>query len=62
MAYNIVRGMDKIRSGVDPEEGAGSPDTLTNPKNIGLLSNTGLDPLKITKLPSQHRHASQTPF
>ena len=23
-------------------------------KNIGFLKNTGLDPLKITKLPSQH--------
>ena len=36
--------------------------------NIGFLSNTGLDPLKISKLPSQHsmldhhRHASETPF
>ena len=27
---------------------------LENYKNIGFLSNTGLDPLKITKLPSQH--------
>ena len=25
-----------------------------NTKNIGFLSNTGPDPLKITKLPSQH--------
>ena len=37
-------------------------------QNIGFLSNTGLDPLKITKLSSQHsmlghhRHASETPF
>ena len=42
--------------------------TLKNHKNIGFLSNTGLDPLKITKLPSKHsmlryhRHASETPF
>ena len=37
-------------------------------KNIGFLSNTGQDPLKITKLQSQrsmlghHRHSSETPF
>ena len=48
--------------------GAGGPDPLKNHKNIGFLSNTGLDPLKITKLPRQHsmvghhRHASETPF
>ena len=41
---------------------------LKNHKNIGFLCDTGPDPLKITKLPSQysmlghHRHASQTPF
>ena len=41
---------------------------LKNHKNIGFLSNTGPDPLKITKLQSQfstlghHRHASKTPF
>ena len=39
-----------------------------NHKNIGFLSNTCSDPLKITKLSSQHsmlghhRHASETPF
>ena len=39
---------------------------LKNHKNIGFLSNTGPDPLKITKLPSQHsmlghhQHASET--
>ena len=44
------------------------PDPLKNHKNIGLLSNTGPDPLKITKLPSQHsmlghhRPTSETPF
>ena len=41
---------------------------LENHKNIGFFSNTGLDPLKIVKLPSQlsifghNRHASETPF
>ena len=30
------------------------PPPLKNHKNIGFLSNTGPDPLKITKLPSQH--------
>ena len=48
--------------------GAGRPDPLENKKNIRLLSNTGPDPFKITKLPSQHsmlgHHlpASETPF
>ena len=53
----------------DPEVGTGGLDPLPkNHKNIGFLSNTGLDPLKITKLSSQHsmlghhRHASETPF
>ena len=41
---------------------------LKNHKNIGFLSKTGLDPLKLTKLPSQysmlghHRPASETPL
>ena len=48
--------------GADPEgggggggggRGSGAP-ILENHKNIGFLSKTGLDPLKITKLPSQH--------
>ena len=49
----------------DPEGGTRDPDPpLKNYKNIGFLSNTGPDPLKITKLSSQHsmishyRHAS----
>ena len=48
--------------------GRGSGLPLENHKNIGFLSNTGPDPLKITKLPSQqsmkghHRNASETPF
>ena len=42
--------------------------TLKNYKNIGSLSNTGPNPLKISKIPSQplmldhHRPARETPF
>ena len=56
----------------DPEWGkTGGPDPpppLKNHKNIGFPSNIDLDPLKITRLPSQHsivghyRHASEMPF
>ena len=52
----------------DPEGRTGGPDHLKNHKNIGFSSNIDLDPLKITKLPSQHllvghyRHASETRF
>ena len=54
----------------DPEVGTGGPDisALKSCKNIGFLDNTGPEPLKITKLPSQHsmlghhRDASETPF
>ena len=39
-------------------EGTGDPDPPPTPgktqKIIGFLSNSGPDPLKITKLPSQH--------
>ena len=48
--------------------GSGPPPPLKNYRNIGFLSINGLDPLKITKLPSQHamlghyRLASETPF
>ena len=41
---------------------------IQNHKNIEFLSNTGPDPLKFSKLPSQHstmghhRHARETPF
>ena len=41
----------------DPEGGAGGPvpPTLKNHKNIGFLSNIGLDPQKKhTKIPNQH--------
>ena len=35
-------------------EGGGTEDlALEKSRNIGFLSNTGLDPLKITKLPNQ---------
>ena len=53
----------------DPEGGTGGPDPLENHKNHDrFFSNTGPDPLKIVKLPSQlsilgnNRHASKTPF
>ena len=50
--------------------GTGGPDPppMKNHKNIWFTSNIDLDPLKITKLPSQHsmlghhRHANETPF
>ena len=40
------------------------PLPLKNHKHIGFLSNTGLDPLKITKhsMFEHQRHASETPF
>ena len=44
------------------------PPDLENHKNIGFLTNTGPDPLRITKLQRQHSmlghhgHASETPF
>ena len=44
------------------------PPPPENHKNIEYLSNTGPDPLKFSKLPSQHstlghyRHPSETPF
>ena len=46
--------------------GAGGPDPLKIIKNIGFLSHTGVDLLKMTKLPSQHSmlgnhwHVSET--
>ena len=48
--------------------GSGPGLPLENYKNIGSLSNTGPDPLKITNLPIQHsmlghhRPARETPF
>ena len=48
--------------------GAGGPNPLKKSQKYRFCSNTGPDPLKITKLPSQHsmlghhRHANETPF
>ena len=47
--------------------GQGVWTPLKNHRNIGFSSNTGPDPLKITRLPSQHsfshhRHDSETPL
>ena len=50
------------------QRGPPPPHSMKNHENIGFLSNTGPDPLIMTKLQSQHsmsgshRHASQTPF
>ena len=38
----------------DPEGGQGVRTPIKNHKFIGFPSNTGLDPLKIKKLPNQH--------
>ena len=63
--YNILHA---LYMGGSREGGRGSRTPLKNNKNTGFLRNTGPDPLKITKLPSQHamlghhRHASETPF
>ena len=40
-------------AGQEGEQGARTPTPL-NDKNIGFLSNTGPDPLKITNLSSEH--------
>ena len=48
--------------------GGSRPPPMKNHKNLEFLSNTGPDPLKFSKLPSQHsmlhhhRHASSAPF
>ena len=51
-------------------QGVRTPHPMKHQKNIGFLSKTGSDPMKllITKLLSQHsmlgphRHSSETPF
>ena len=55
LSYSLELGKLRLKPWADPV-GIGSPDppTLKNHKNIGFISNTGSDPLKITKLPSQH--------
>ena len=61
----LLQNMCGSRGG---DRGSSSPPPLKNYKFIGFPSNTGPDPLKITKLPSQHSMmdhywpASETPF
>ena len=44
-----------VQTFVDPEGGTGGPDPSPGKSTkTGFLSNTGLDFLKITKLPIQH--------
>ena len=74
MNITLRQDKDLTKPCADPEGGGGgggavgSGTLLENNKNIGFLSNTGPDPLKITKLPIQHsmlghhRPASETPF
>ena len=70
-SYKKERSGHKLKQDstcADPEGGQGSGPVQENYKNIEFLSNTGPDPLKITKLPIQHsslglyRPASETPF
>ena len=50
------------------QRGTGGPDPPRKSQKYRFFSNTGPDPLKIVKLPSQlsifghNRHASETPF
>ena len=44
----------KVKSHARIQRGTEGLDPLNNHKKIGFLSNTGPDPLKITKLQSQH--------
>ena len=69
--HTLHRSMRRSRGGGTGGPPAPPPPTHThteNNKNIGFLGNNGLDPLKITKLPSQHSmlghhpHSSKTPF
>ena len=61
----VMPGSRRGDRGPDPPP---PPPPLKNHRNIGFLSNTGPDPLKFSKLPSQHsmlgqhRHARETPF
>ena len=56
-----------VNARTDPEGGTGGPDPPEK-SHIGCPSNIGQDPLKITKLSSQHSmsghhpHARETPF
>ena len=42
--------LNGLRPCADPERGTGDP----HPREKGFLSNTCLDPINFTKLPSQH--------
>ena len=77
-SYNLVRLCVRFQTSTSfqmhamggSRGGTGGPDpppSLKNHKNIGFPSNIDPDPLKLTKLPSQHSmvghwHASKTPF
>ena len=55
LAENVEQPPELSGSMRNPEGGIGGPDTIPeNHKTIGFLRNTGLDPQKLTKLPSQH--------
>ena len=64
--YDVTPMISSIHTRI--QRGIEGPDPSENHKNIVFLSNTGPDPLKITKLPSQHsmlghhQHASETPY
>ena len=66
----MVSLLSASSSWADPEGGRQGvrPPPLKNHKNIGFPTNNDPDPLKSTKLPSQHsmvghyQHASKTPF
>ena len=48
----VILEHGRIRRGGEGDRGSGPP--LKNHKNIGFLINSGPDPLKISKLRSQH--------
>ena len=80
LSKSLIKGHPRqvsncLSAWADPEggtqgggQGVRTPPPLKNQKNIGFLSNSGPDPLKIRKLPNQqsmlghHQHASETPF
>ena len=65
MGFQYIHWLVPCGTGV---RGSRPPLPRKSQKNIEYLSNTGLDPLKFPKLPSQHstfghhRHPSKTPF
>ena len=64
----ISISVDLVRSHARIQRGDRGSPHLKITKNIEFISNTGPDPLKFSKLPSQHstlghhQHASETPF